>query len=274
MAFTGTYTSPGVYKPPGSYNVNPSPQAGQGAYGKVPGPIGLPPSLYQQATGMVPGLASDVGSAASTIGSELTGAISPEWMKQIQHNNAAFGVNSGVPGSPFQTGNLLESLNLAPEQIIGAGMSHLSSLLGQVGGLQLDPGLQSQIGSRNAALASAPDPQAAAAQMLHDFQTGIGYGGPAGGTGAYAGPHTLAPAPSYAGGLPGGSPTMTGGFSPTWYSPNNPSPVFGPQDGATPPDQEDWYTRTFGTKNPVFGTDPMAAGYDSSGAYYDPFYGE
>lgn len=229
------------------YNVNPSPQGGQGAFGKVPGPIGVPPSQWQQALQSVPGLGGNANTASSAIQSMLQGQLSPDTVSQIEEQAAARGVSSGVPGSPFNTADLIRSLGLNSEALTQAGLGAFGSLAGTIGGLQESPALMADIAERNATLSAAPDPLSAFNEMENLFQRGIGLGTPSGNHGGYGstsilGPRT--PGPSYPSansspGLPAGSPdssVLTGG----------PGFTESPAGSTTANSWQDYLNRTFG----------------------------
>lgn len=204
------------------YNSNPSFQAGNGAYGKVPGPIGVPPSQWSEALAAVPGLGGNANTASSAIQSMLQGQLTPDEIAQDQQHAAAAGVSSGVPNSPFNTADLIRSLDLNSHQLVQQGLGDFNSLAGTVGGMQLNPSLLTDIAERNALYAAAPDPQAAAQELHRLYEEGIGQGRPAGPTGGWGSTNILGPktpGPSYPSangfpGLPSGSPSdavLTGG---------------------------------------------------------------
>lgn len=215
----------------GQIGFNPSPQPGQGAYGKVPGPTGLPPSLYQQALAQVPGLGQNAATASNATQSLLTGQVSPDTESYIDRLIAAKGVSSGVPGSPFNTADLVKSLGLTSEQLVTSGLQAFDNLLNTVGGLQLNPALEAEISQSNAQLGAAPDPQAAAnreLQTLTDFYNRFS-AGPSGGTGGFGQTNLLGPRPqlpTYSG------PQYTGGFNTPIGSPDQtPNTGLGPSAG-------------------------------------------
>lgn len=205
----GAVTSGSTYQPAPSsslsnYNINPGFQGGQGAYGQVPGPIGIPPSTYQQATTALPGLGTAGGLATNSILSELQGDISPQALRNIQDAAAQFGVSSGMPGSNAMLGTLAANKALlgnyrTTEQLQQQGLQNYANILGAVGQQQISPALAAEIAAHNAQLGAAPNPQAAAQQQLANYfaslaaTRGLGLRGgagpgfnPAGGTGVYA----------------------------------------------------------------------------------------
>lgn len=233
----------------GTYNVNAAPTSGQGAYGKVPGQIGLPPSLYQQALTNVPGLSLNASTASGDVQNLLSGNLSQGTQNYISRLVAAKGVNSGMPGSQFNTADLVTSLGLTSEQLVNSGLSAYNSLLSTVGGLQESPELMSNIADRNATLAAAPDPQQASEQLIKDLQNEFGFAGFGGQSPAgYGSTHILGPK---------AAPPSYGSTTPWWSSGNqftDTTPVYvgGPGVGASNPtlDQtnnwQDYLRRTFG----------------------------
>ncbi len=153
-----------------AYNVNPAPQAGSGAFGAVPGAIGLPNSIYDQLKTAVPNYAALTQKASGNINGELNGQISPEAQNLIQNKAAANGVASGVPGSDFQKNNMLATLGLTAEQLQQHGLTDYSQFSNTVGNEQLSPEVQTEVATQNAIDAAAPNPAAAQsyAQGLFD----------------------------------------------------------------------------------------------------------
>lgn len=150
-----------------AYNVTPAPTSGNGAYGLVPGQTALPPSIYSESIGAMPGLAGLGTQASGVIGSELSGTLSPGTLGTLQDKAAAFGVGAGTPfTSGTGTGSLpmsdyLESVGLSSQTLANQGVGNYNSFLGSIGSQQLDPALQASISQSNAVLGSAPSPQAA-----------------------------------------------------------------------------------------------------------------
>ncbi len=189
-----------------SYSVNPAPQQGNGAYGLVPGPTGVPPSLYQQSTTALPGLATAGTNATNAVLSQLQGDISPQAQKNMQDLYARFAVGSGMPGTNAIPGTLANNAALlgnyrTTEQLQQQGLQNYANVLGAVGQQQIHPETLAEIAAHNATLGAAPNPQAAAEQQLANYFASLnaarsmglrGQGGggggynPAGGTGVYA----------------------------------------------------------------------------------------
>jgi hypothetical protein len=145
-----------------NYNIAPTPQGGSGAYGSVPGVIGIPDNIYQQVNSAVAGAAKLAPDAAGVIGSEINGQVTPQTQDFLQNKAASMGVASGMPGSGFQTNNFLESLGLDSQALQSKGVSDYLSFLGGVGATQTDPNLAVGVATQNAVDAAAPNPTAAA----------------------------------------------------------------------------------------------------------------
>lgn len=169
---TNAYTTPEDYTPSINYtlpfNLTPQPTTGQGAYGAVPGPVGVPPNLWEQIGGVYPA-ADQLGQASDVIGNQLAGQLSPEEIAAYQTYGAQFGVGKGTPLSTFagQAGLLNVGRGVAATQ--QAGLSNYERMLGSLSGLMTPQNLATDIAERNALMAAAPDPQAAAEQQMQDF---------------------------------------------------------------------------------------------------------
>lgn len=154
----------------GGYNVNPGTQAGVGAYGGVPGPIGLP-SPAKDLSAQFPGLGQANQRISNNILSELSGELSPETLTNISRAGAQFGVESGMPLSGESRSEQLKRLGLTTEQVQGQGLADYLSATGGISKTQtVSPETQVAIASRNATFAAAPNPAAAAAQAQSIFQ--------------------------------------------------------------------------------------------------------
>ncbi len=210
LGFAPTGSAP-QFSYAGSYNINPSPQGGAGPYGAVPGPIGIPPSIYSQVQQQYPNLGNVNKQAFDFASGELAGQMSPETLSAIQNANAAWGVGAGMPntGPGSITGNReLRNIGLNVEQVQHQGATDYASLLQSIGSTQTNPNLAAEIAASNAQLAAAPNPaQAAAAleaQFLQNLQKeyGLIQGGPSRGTGQY-GYSPVRSAPNLSGGTAG-----------------------------------------------------------------------
>lgn len=249
----------------GGFNAYPSPTGGQGAFGKVPGQIGLPPSLYSQANAAVPGLTPNAAQASTDVQSLLQGQLAPDTEDYIKRLVAAKGVSTGVEGSQFNTADLIKSLGLTSEQLVTSGLGAYNSLLNTVGGLQENPALQAEIAQSNAMLGAAPDPAAVHQQMLEDLQNefNLGQFNPAAGSG-WGSTHILGPAPTFGGGGGvGSSPFSTG------LSSNDIALVGGPTGTPTTPTANTWQDYLQRTLGGYGLGNPLPAGGAGTGLY-DP----
>ncbi len=152
-----------------AYNVTPAPQAGAGAFGGVPGIIGLPPNLYEQVNKNIPGIAPAGGKSASVINSELGGQVSPEVQNLLQQKSAAMGFSSGVPGSQFSQNNFTQSLGLNADQLQHQGVADYLSFLTGTGSTMTNPNLAVDVATQNAVDAAAPNPAAASSENMSVF---------------------------------------------------------------------------------------------------------
>jgi len=178
----------------GGFNINPAPQGGRGAYGAVPGAVGIPPNRYQQVTSLDPRLAGAVNQIGGNLQSALAGDI--DW-NEIQDEAARFGVQHGMPlggGGGDLSFAGVRGLRLGEEAKYRRkreGLQDYLSATQGIGSLQTDPNLAASIATQNSVWASAPDPQAAAeAQMKlweKQFQA-LSMGGGGVGTGKVRGP--------------------------------------------------------------------------------------
>jgi hypothetical protein len=248
-----------------NYNINPAPQFGSGAAaGAVPGPLGLPPSIYSQVGGVLPNLPTLTGQAGQVVGSELAGQLPSGTIGAIQDAAASFGVQSGMPGSGFQKNYGLESLGLSALQLQQTGLKDYQNILAGLGSTQLSPNLINDIALQNAIMAAAPDPTAAAGTMeklAAGGGGGISYGG--------GGPKSMSAVPSAAqnmgvvgtyGATTGATGTATTPGSPyqsdPWYYAGQVGPGHAPANGVGLPG--------FGTDTATGGD---ATGFDQN--YYD-----
>lgn len=178
-----------------SYNINPAPRSGVSAYGKVPGAIALPNSLYAQTAGVLPALSALTTAAGANVGSEMAGQLSGGTLRQLQQQAAERAVGSGMPwtgtGNSLAGNRYLNSVAGSSEALSHQGINDYLALLGGIGSQQLQPELQAGIAERNALMASAPDPRKKAEQELSLFQKYLQ--NPAGGTGVYTGNETITP---------------------------------------------------------------------------------
>ena len=195
--------------PPSNFSINPGPQAGSGAYGAVPGALGLPDpygEMFTLSGGNLGGINSGTG---AFLKSQSEGVLSPETIAAIQDAGARFGVSSGMPGTGSVGGSLVSNAN---RRNIGrtaedAQRFAVAALPGYTGALQnqrVNDSLQLETANRNSINRAAPNPgmQASAEQAQFDkYLNSLSRGGggssgggsrspayspsPAGGTGSY-----------------------------------------------------------------------------------------
>lgn len=155
---------------PASYTANPTPTSGAGAFGAVPGQLGLPDpgaDLKKQ----LPGLPSLNSGASADILAELKGELSPDTQAAIQDASARFGVTSGMPGSGLVANRTARDFGLTSQQLQQQGLAHLNPFVANTAATQvLSPQLKTSIAETNALNAAAPDPTKAAsyAKTLFD----------------------------------------------------------------------------------------------------------
>jgi len=205
-----------------NYNISPKTQGGSGAYGSVPGAIGIPPNLYSQVND-VKGAAPLAPQTAGFIGTELNGQVAPDVQSMLQDKAATLGVTSGAPGlgyGSFAGNNYLKNLGLTSQQLKQQGTQDYMNFLPTVGKTMTDPDLAYTIAQQNAIWKAAPNPSAAAAAMMAASRNGFSYAG--GGGGGF-------PAISAGGSR---SPAMpTGGWDPNASYGANPPIAYGPGGG-------------------------------------------
>lgn len=269
---------------PGPYNINPAPQPGQGPFGTVPGPVGLPDpySDLSRALPILPGLNSQVG---NNLINQLQGRLSPETQQAIQDASARFGVGSGMPGSGLMRSRTARDLGLSTEALQQQGMQNYNQTIPTISRTQtVDPNTQIGLAQWNAINRSAPDPTQAAAyakQLFDEYLAAMrgpgggrqGGGGPAGGTmapqttGGYTGPRGF----GFNDLAPGSGGTGDG------YTGDPLDYMFGTDPG-TIEDLGNWWEQGQGVQpllsDPTSGTfDPGSLDYGNYGGDYssDPF---
>lgn len=231
---------PSYYNPLSTYNTSPTPVTGQGPYGKVPGNIGVPPSIYDQAIAAIPGLGAAATPISGNILSELQGEIDPQALRNMQDSAASYGVSSGMPGTNAIPGTLafnknLRNIGLDTYAVKQQGLRDYLSTLAGVGAGQTSQATAADIANRNATLNAAPDPTQAAAQQLQNYWAALlATRGPGGGT-------TRAPMPSGGTGVYS-PPAQQGGFYPGGGTPSMPTSPPGSYDQT----QQDWYWQGWG----------------------------
>ncbi len=206
----------------GPFTVNPGTQPGVGPYGTVPGPIGVPPSTYEGAQSIYPGLAGLTATAGGNIAHELAGDFSPQTENALWDTANKFGVASGMPGAGLWSNRFMGNVAGAKEKLQAQGQGDYNNFLASLAKNTNDPNLLAQIAARNATMAAAPNPQDAANALSLAYQRAMmnnlnNARGPAGGT---ANPY-LNKSPA-GGTMPTFNPYLppsTNGPAPTKFSP-------------------------------------------------------
>lgn len=201
------------------FNLNPPSQTGNGPFGSVPGPLGMPDPAGDLAK-VVPNLSSLNKGVSSGILSKLNGQLSAPTLNALKTAQAQFGVSSGMPNSGLSWNSLYGNIAGASEAQQQQGIQDYNPFIQTVSGTQtVNPALQTEIANINSVNAAAPDPAQAASYAQELFNQylssmrGSGGGGPGGGT--------------RGGGSPaGGTMPTTRISSPNYYS--SPQPVAAP----------------------------------------------
>lgn len=134
--------------------------------------------FLNQYRGLNPAFDSSYAQAGQNAMGMLAGQLPPEVIQQLQQNAAEFGLNAGVSGSQLQSYQGLRNLGLTTLDLMNRGQQNLLSLTGgsPTAGITnpaasfITPGQQQETAQYNAALAAAPDPQAAAENALRIAQ--------------------------------------------------------------------------------------------------------
>lgn len=152
------------------FNLNPNPQSGSGAFGAVPGAIGMP-DPFGDLSNVYPNLSGSNTAASQAILSRLRGELSPDTINAIRDAAATFGVGSGMPGGGLSRNLTLRDLGRTREDLISRGLQEYNALLPTISGTQtVRPETQVDIATQNALNRAAPNPTAAAnyAQQMFD----------------------------------------------------------------------------------------------------------
>ena len=154
--------------PTTGYNITPAAQPGQGAYGAVPGMIGIPPSYWEQMSNIYP-VSPQATQASKIIGSQMAGELSPEEIATYQRLGAQFG--AGITGGPSQFSGRqgLLSVGRKVSDVQQQGILNYEAMLKALSGTLTPQELAAQIANRNATMAAAPDPRLAAEQQMRDW---------------------------------------------------------------------------------------------------------
>lgn len=149
------------------YDVSPTPQAGYGAFGLVPGQISTP-SPFSDLSNVYPSLGNQNQQVGNVITSQLAGQLSPETQAALQNYEAAYGASQGMPGSNAIPGSITNfrgarDLGTSVESLQNQGVSNYRSVLPTISATQtVSPALEAEIANINAINAAAPDPNSRA----------------------------------------------------------------------------------------------------------------
>lgn len=149
-----------------AYNINVQSQPGQGAYGSAPGSISAPPSIWDQLSANLPGFGGLTSTGGGDILSQLKGILSPSTQNNIGNYASARGLQLGQPNGPISNEIGMGVTGRSTEDLQNQGLGNLESFLGTTGSEQQSPSLLSSIAETNSINNSAPNPAAAAQQML------------------------------------------------------------------------------------------------------------
>ncbi len=247
--------------------LNPAPQAGLGAFGAVPGNLGLP-DPFGDLSKVAPGLAGVNQNLLGNLTSNSLGILSPGTKNALQLAAAQKGVGSGMgPFSGLSTNDLFGNIAGFSEGLQKQAVQDYGTLIPTMSKTQtVDPALQTEISNVNALRGAAPSPTAAASYAKQLFDEYVGkLRGPAGGSTSFGGPAggTRPPAPAFNdAAFLGGGVQMTGGARGT------PTPTPAPFD---------WFNATFGA-NPAgasadVGGVPVNTVQGPNSSQFDPFSG-
>jgi hypothetical protein len=167
-----------------AFNPNPVAQTYNSTYGGIPGDVGIPqPS--QDLSNVYPNLSSSNAGVSPAILGQLGGSLSPSTQALLQDQGAAFGVQSGMPGSGLARNRTARDLGLFNENLINQGIQNYTRSIPAVSSTQtVNPALQASIAERNANINSAPNPansQSYAQNLFDNYMRQMR--GPGGGTG-------------------------------------------------------------------------------------------
>ncbi len=244
-----------------AYGISTTPPPRTG-FGQVPQPIGIPPNVFTQLSGAVPGFPGLTSGTSGLIASQQAGNVSPQTLNALKTGSAQFGVASGMPGSGLEQNQLFGNIAGFSENQQQKGIQNYLSLIGALGPTQTNPNLAAEISARNADLAAAPDPRMAAEEQFNLWLRG------AGAANALANPSR---GPWWAGQVgSGGVHTLAGAGGVSAFGSGNP---FGSPDafGYNYSNPEAGTTGVYGATNPSTGNQfqPSYAGLPTGG-YYDP----
>jgi hypothetical protein len=145
------------------FQLYPASQAGAGAFGEVPGDVGVP-QVASDLQAQMPGVPAMNSAASSDILSNLNGTLSPGTQNALQNASATYGVTSGMPGSDLTWNSLYGNIANASTTQQQTGLSEYNSTIPTVSGTQtVSPDLQTQIAEQNAVDNASPNPTEAGA---------------------------------------------------------------------------------------------------------------
>lgn len=235
------------------FDITPEPRTGQGPYGLVPGPVEYPTTPYAEASRIYPGFDALTASVGDQLKSQIAGEFTPQEENALWDVANRFGVASGMPGAGLWSNKFMGNVVGARQERIQQGIQNYQSVLSELSKMGVDPELAAQIAAHNAQLAAAPDPKAAAEEMLRRYsealnqlgRNGGGYGMPQGGSGGYGYPNPAG----------GTAPTASTGAGFPFNTANNIPP--GPGSGTMP--------------SATTTTDLYGLGAVPQGTAYDPY---
>lgn len=160
---------------------------GSKAYGSIPGQTNLPNPSADLGK-VFPNLSQANTSVSKDILNQLNGELSPDTISNIKDNAASFGVASGLPGSQFSSYRGLRNLGISTQDLQNQGIQNYNATVPTISRTQtVSPETQIALDQNNKVLASAPDPEAAAAEQQRLFDQYLDrLTNPAGGTGSYS----------------------------------------------------------------------------------------
>lgn len=157
-AYNQNWMNPAGGTAASSYNINPMPQSGSGAFGGVPGTVGLP-DPFSDISSVYPNLSKNNATQSGDILSQLHGEMSPGVLMAM--NEAAD--RYGLAAPDLSKGDPLHSLGIFPEQLQRQGLGNFEGMMGTLSKTQtVSPEEQAMIAQFNAHNAAAPDPEQSA----------------------------------------------------------------------------------------------------------------
>jgi hypothetical protein len=172
---------------PAPFTINPRTQPGSGVFGSVPGPVGLP-QPYNDVGKVLPGLQPVAGGVSNDVLSELSGQLSPETLASIKDQGAAFGIQSGMPGSGVVNNYdlaLAGQTSMAQQQ---QGQTAYGSVVGPESRyLTVSPSTEVELAEVNALNAAKGNPTETGLSNIGAYIGGLGFSYAIGGGGSGVG---------------------------------------------------------------------------------------